>query len=138
MPSERSRAKIRERTARDLGKAKKAREALRLRIEGATVREIAERLGYRGPAEAWSAIREARAEIPPETVASLRALMAERLEVAFRGVMKGVVAGDLDSISAAVQISARLSKLVGLDATPGGANEIPVGRMVIARPDAKR
>ncbi|MGI9588465.1 MAG: hypothetical protein ACR2MR_09725, partial [Dietzia maris] len=101
----------------------RAAEATRLRAEGVPYREIADRLGYPSENAANKAVLGLLRRTEVEAVDELRALEAERLDYLTRVTLEGITAsvsspqglsGSL--VSAAVRISERRARLLGLDA----------------------
>lgn len=109
-------------------------KALRLRLEGQTLREIAKRLGYSGPSEAHEVIRRARQLLPREDVVEARTLLAERLESATAAVMPRALTGDLQAIMTLVKLCGRMARLLGLDRNADSPIDVPVGRLRLGRP----
>lgn len=135
MPRPKTRKQIAAKAKLELGRERKKDEALRLRIAGLTLREIAKTLGYKSPGAADHAIREARQKLPKQDAAEIRALLADRLEATFKPLMLGAMTGDLKSVDRLVKVTARLSRMLGLDLQAGAPTEVPVGRLRVAIPD---
>lgn len=101
----------------------RAAEATRLRAEGLPYREIADRLGYSSENAANKAVLALLRRTEAEAVADLRALEAERLDHLTRVTLEGITASAQSGqglsaplVSAAVRISERRARLLGLDA----------------------
>lgn len=101
----------------------RAAEATRLRAEGVPYREIADRLGYPSENAANKAVLGLLQRTEADAVADLRALEAERLDHLTRVTLEGIVASVQSAqglsaplVSAAVRISERRARLLGLDA----------------------
>lgn len=93
------------------------REAMRLRLEGLSTPEIAERMGvHRATAWKWvaAAVEATKAEIA-ECGAELRAIEVERITGYLQALRPGVEAGDPAAHRAALGWHQRLAKLQGLD-----------------------
>lgn len=90
--------------------------ALELRRDGLTYREIAEKVGYKGPSSAYRGIMAAlrRTQQPPAD--ALRKLELERLDLAAAAIVEKVLAGDLQAIDRWVRLSESRRRLLGLDA----------------------
>lgn len=101
----------------------RAVEATRLRAEGVPYREIADRFGYPSENAANKAVLALLRRSEAEAVDDLRALDAERLDYLTRVTLEGIAASaqspnglSAPLVSAAVRISERRSRLLGLDA----------------------
>lgn len=101
----------------------RAAEATRLRAEGVPYREIADRLGYPSENAATKAVLGLLRRTEADAVADLRALEAERLDHLTRVTLEGIAASVQSAqglsaplVSAAVRISERRARLLGLDA----------------------
>lgn len=101
----------------------RAVEATRLRAEGVPYREIADRLGYPSENAANKAVLALLRRTEAEAVADLRALEAERLDHLTRVTLEGIAASvqspqglSASLITAAVRISERRTRLLGLEA----------------------
>lgn len=92
--------------------------ALDMRRQGATYRQIAAALGLANPGNAHRMIREelnALREQCRESVAELRELELERLDLLWRALMPAVAKGDTRAVLACVALSKRRCALLGLD-----------------------
>ena len=98
-------------------------EALRLRSEGLTYREIAQRLGINS-STAYRRVENALRAIPADGVEGLRQLEGERLDRLHAALWERALEGDLPAIDRLLTISARRSKLYGLDAPTRQINEL--------------
>ena len=90
-------------------------------------REIAQRLGYRGPSGAWKSVSSAldktlRRERPED----VRLMELERLDAMLDGCWDKAVKGNTVSITAALRIAERRARLLGLDAP----SQIEIGRLL--------
>lgn len=101
----------------------RAAEATRLRAQGVPYREIADRLGYPSENAATKAVHRLLHRTETEAVADLRALESERLDHLTRVTLEGIAASTTSPqglsaplITAAVRISERRARLLGLDA----------------------
>lgn len=120
----------------DMNAAQRAADAFRLRAEGLSFEEIADRLGYhkadglphRGAA--YKAYRRALAAIPREAVEEMRANILEQQRIAFVGLLNAIKRGDTFAIRAMTEIHDRQAKLFGLDT--------PVNDVLAAVPYTKR
>jgi hypothetical protein len=63
-------------------------EAVQLRAAGLTFQQIADRLGYKSKSHAYVDIKRALAKVETESVAELRALDGERLDMLWRQAMQ--------------------------------------------------
>ena len=100
----------------------RAAEATRLRAEGVPYREIADRLGYPSENAANKAVLGLLRRTEADAVPDLRALEAERLDHLTRVTLEGIAASaqspaglSAPLVSAAVRISERRARLLGLD-----------------------
>lgn len=100
----------------------RAADATRLRAEGLPYREIADRLGYPSENAANKAVLGLLRRTEADAVADLRALEAERLDHLTRVTLEGIAASvqspaglSAPLVSAAVRISERRARLLGLD-----------------------
>ena len=100
----------------------RAAEATRLRAEGLPYREIADRLGYPSENAANKAVLGLLRRTEADAVADLRTLEAERLDHLTRVTLEGIAASaqspaglSAPLVSAAVRISERRARLLGLD-----------------------
>lgn len=100
---------------RRVAAAEKRREALRLRITGASFTEIAEALGYGHKGTACAIVREALAELGREEAEELRALELYRLDELQRAVWDAALSGNLPAVDRVLKIMERRAKLCGLD-----------------------
>ncbi len=94
------------------------REVLELRLGGATITVICERLGI-GRATAMRHLTKAMAEAQEQMAApagELRAIELQRLERMWTPVYTRAIRGDLDHVDRALKISERRAKITGIDA----------------------
>jgi len=91
------------------------RDALRLRSEGLSYREIAERLGV-DTSTAYRRVQRALSAVPAEDVETHRALELDRLDALQRAVWDKAIDGNLNALDRVLAIMSRRSKLLGLDA----------------------
>ena len=90
-------------------------DALRLRLSGASYREIAEKMGYAGPSGAHKAVDKALMEYISEPADKLRKIELARLDTMELALAKGVLAGDTDAIRTKLKCMERRAKLTGID-----------------------
>ncbi len=95
-------------------------EALGLRRAGLSYRQIGERMGL-SLGRAYSLVSEALSQIIHEEATALRDLEASRLDTMQAAIWSRAVTGDLRAIDTALRISARRSRLLGLDLADSGA-----------------
>lgn len=98
-----------------IDRATRRAEAVKLRHQGHTLREIATQLGV-SPATVHGDIQQALADVPAEGVQELRALWHERLEAATTVLMPQVREGNLEAVDRLIRLSQRAAQLQGLDA----------------------
>jgi len=103
--------------------ALKDAEALKLRSEGLTYREIAERLGI-NTSTAYRRVENALRAIPADGVDEMRQLEGERLDKLHAALWERALEGDLQAIDRLLTISNRRAKLFGLDASTRQVNEL--------------
>lgn len=102
------------------------KEAVTLRIGGASFDEIAERLGYHDKSGARKAVVRILERYAPEPLEELRRLELARLDEALAGIWSRVKDGDLEAVETFLRISTRRARLLGLDA-PASLRIIPEG-----------
>lgn len=91
-------------------------EALRLRSQGCSYREIAARLGYAGPSGAYKSVTSALKAVQAEGVAELRTLHSLRLSELVACLWPRVIKGDPTAARAVLGALQREASLYGLDA----------------------
>lgn len=100
----------------------RAAQALDLRMGGATYRQIAERLGYKGPSGALQAVRLALHEHAAEPATQVRDLEAARLDRLMMSLwptatsMTAPHAERMAAIDRVIKLMDRRAALLGLDA----------------------
>lgn len=101
----------------------RAADAVRLRAGGLSYREIAAALGYASENAANKAVLSLLARAEAESADALRALENTRLDLLWQKAYRGIVASEKSEqgvsaplIGAAVRISERRARLLGLDA----------------------
>lgn len=95
--------------------AGRARQALQLRINGATFTAIAETLDV-SPSTAHKYVARALADIPRAEADELRTLECQRLDALQRAHWEMALAGDAAATDRVIRIIDRRAKLLGLDA----------------------
>lgn len=111
--------------------AKRAK-AIELRVEGKTLRQIAEQLGYSHPSGAQQAIIAGLDEMLQEPADQLREIWNARIDAAVSVVMGLIVNGGanaLPAIDRLVTLSNRAARLNGLDAPIKVAPTDPEGNI---------
>ena len=98
-------------------------EALKLRSEGLTYRQIAELLGI-NTSTAYRRVENALRAIPADGVEEMRQLEGERLDKLHAALWDRALEGDLQAIDRLLTISNRQAKLFGLDAPTRQVNEL--------------
>ena len=98
-------------------------EALKLRSEGLTYRQIAELLDI-NTSTAYRRVENALRAIPADGVEEMRQLEGERLDKLHAALWGRALEGDLPAIDRLLTISARRSKLFGLDSPTRQINEL--------------
>ena len=97
----------------------KNQSAIRLRMAGATISQIADQLGYASPAGAYKAIMRELSETAQdmsESTEAVRQLELKRLDQMLFPIWNQVISGDQGAISTALRIQERRASLLGLDA----------------------
>ena len=105
----------RKQTQRDYDRAERKRNALELRLAGASYRDIADALQV-SPATALQDCKEALADIPAQQADEMRTVELSRLDRLQRAVWPRAIKGDLQAVDRAIKIIDRRAKLFGLDA----------------------
>lgn len=101
--------------SKEYDRAERKRNALELRLAGASYRDIAQALGI-SPATAMQDCKEALADIPMQQADEMRTVELSRLDRLQRAVWPKAVKGDLQAVDRAIKIIDRRAKLFGLDA----------------------
>jgi len=97
----------------------KGRQAVSLRMAGATIKQIADRLGYASESGAYKALMRELAETTQEmseSTEAVRQLELQRLDTMQFSVWNLVRSGDQQAINTALRIAERRASLLGLDA----------------------
>lgn len=103
-------------TQRAIAQHDRELEALQLRRSGASLDDIAQRLGYKARSSAMRAIERAMNRNLGEGADALRGLELERLDRMQLGLWPRAIAGDVKAVAAVLRIMTRRAKLLGLDA----------------------
>src|ERR1700687_496178 len=93
----------------------KQRQALALRMAGASFDEIAESLGYADRGGAHKAVMAAIESTLPEPALQVRELELKRLDRLLMAAWKAATAGDLQAIGVCLQIMKRRADFEGLE-----------------------
>jgi hypothetical protein len=102
-------------SARRLEALEKQRQALALRMAGASFDEIAESLGYADRGGAHKAVMAAIESTLPEPALQVRELELKRLDRLWLAAWKAATDGDLQAIAVCLQIMKRRADFEGLD-----------------------
>lgn len=102
--------------ARRIEVVQRQAEAMRLRVAGFTLADIARQLGYASESGALKAIMTGLDAARREPADAMRELALRRCERMLQAVWSRVLTGDLDAIDRALRIEARRARLLGLDA----------------------
>ena len=97
----------------------KGQQAIKLRMAGATITQIASQLGYANESGAYKAIMrelEQTAQDMGESTEAVRQLELKRLDQMQFPIWNQVLAGDQGAISTSLRIQERRASLLGLDA----------------------
>jgi hypothetical protein len=125
--------------------ARRAIEALKLRENGLSYKEIAEKMGFSEP-RAWKLVKtefDRVIKYRTETAEHVQRLELQRLEEMFKAVYSKAKKGDFASINTALSIIDRTSKLLGLNAadknTPLGVGNVTLNiEEVVVRKEIKK
>lgn len=98
-----------------LARAHRRAEAVRLRAEGLTIRQISARLDV-SVGTVHADLDRALRDVPAEDVDALRAVELDRLDALHRAVWEEALQGNLGAVDRALRISAQRCRLMGLDA----------------------
>lgn len=101
--------------SKEYDRAERKRNALELRLAGASYRDIAQALDI-SPATAMQDCKEALADIPMQQADEMRTVELSRLDRLQRAVWPKAIKGDLQAVDRAIKIIDRRAKLFGLDA----------------------
>lgn len=103
---------------------------MRLRVQGFSFSDIADRLGYNSTQAAYDAVKRALDRTEREPADALRTLESERLDQLWQRAYLLALNGDLAAAATAMKIMERRAKLLGLDAPAktelSGANGVPL------------
>lgn len=115
----------RKNTKKQLEMAERRKEALQLRLAGASYQAIADHLGV-SKYTAYHDVQGEIADIPKELASELRREELMRLDTLQRAVWKEAVQGNIDAVKTALQVVDRRIRMMGLDAPTavnvGGGN----------------
>ena len=101
---------------RRLQAAARQKQALKLRLAGASYEDIATQLGYAGRGNAWRSVMAALKATLQEPADQVRILEAARLDRLLLGVWTQAAKGNQSAIDRAIKIMERRAKLLELDA----------------------
>lgn len=90
-------------------------EAVKLRLEGYTFVEIAEKLGYAGRQQAHASVMEALKSVVREPATELVTLELERLDAMWGVNYMRAQSGDPAALASCLKIMERRARLLGLD-----------------------
>ena len=115
---------------RRLASLEKQRQALALRIRGATFQQIAVAVGYKTRQGAFVAVSAAiRKSMRPPEIAHERFIDLERIDIALFHVLQELVGGVTDVVPKLVQLLRRRAEMLGLDLkqpVPGSSKDQPL------------
>jgi len=118
--------------------AQRERQALELRLAGATYQFIAEKTGYRHAASAYRAVMRGLARIragAAETAEQLRLVEDARLDRMLRALDDRIRAGDVAAVNVVLRIMQRRAAMWGLDAPVSVAQDV-TGEIIVKWQDA--
>lgn len=101
--------------AKEFERAERKKNAVELRLAGASYRDIGNALGC-STVTAMNDCKEALAEIPMQQADEMRTVELSRLDRLQRAVWGKAIKGDLQAVDRAIKIIDRRAKLLGLDA----------------------
>lgn len=101
-------------SSRRIQAAYRQKQALALRLGGASFEQIAVTLGYADPSGAYRSVMAALQKVPAVEARAMRKLNIERLNQMRLGNWKNAVQGDKDSIASEIDIEQEEAKLLGL------------------------
>ena len=104
------------------------RQAVQLRLAGATYAQIAEKLGYRQAAGALKAVEAALAKTLREPTDQLRELELARLDALWLSIWPQAQQGSLGAVDRCLRIQERRARLLGLDAPKELAVDLALNR----------
>ena len=105
------------------------RRALELRMQGLTLAEIADEVGYASPSGAYAAVKRALDAETFDEAAEFRKLHVARLEALIVGIWDLAREGKLGAVDRVLNLLKREAKLLGLDLSPQShepPEELPV------------
>jgi len=105
--------------SRNLASRMRGQQAIKLRMAGATLDDIAKQLGFKSPAGAYKSVMrelEATAQDMGEGTEAVRQLELKRLDQMQFPLWSQVLAGDIAATTTALRIQERRASLLGLDA----------------------
>ena len=103
----RSRAMPQDAPARRVAQTEKQRQALQMRLAGASYEQVAAALGYRQRCGAWQAVQEALRKMLQEPADEVRKLELARLDSWLLGITPQIRAGSLDALDRGLKIMAQ-------------------------------
>lgn len=119
-----------------LGGTEKALKAWEARKLGATLDQAAKVAGYANRGAAHNAIASLKKGMQMEAAAEMVELENERLDYYLFNLKTKIAAGDVQAINAAINISARRGKLLGLDDFERRMAELNERKMALQERDA--
>lgn len=111
--------KSRQTAKRNVDAAHKQAQALKLRLEGRSLAEIAEAVGYANASGAWHAIQAGLSTTLSEPSQELRELELARLDVMWRHTLPKIKKGVASAVLAGIHIVQQRARLLGLYAPKG-------------------
>jgi hypothetical protein len=119
------------RTAKQVQQALVRKQALELRIGGATYDQIAIRLGYSGATAAQRAIDRELKAIPRLAAEQLRDLEAERMDAMHLALWRRALRGDAPAVAQVLDIMKTRAKMFGLNIEAEGTPTVNVEKAYI-------
>lgn len=101
---------------RRLAANEKQHKALELRKAGYDFRTIASQVGYKSPASAHDAVKNALKALVQQPAEELRVIELERLDQSWKSIYPQIIKGNLGAIDRGIRIMERRASLLGLDA----------------------
>lgn len=104
------------RSAKSIALRERQEKAVRLRLAGLTLTEIAKQLGYNSPSAVSQAIKAATDRVGVEPARQLVEMELQRLDVMHQQCWVKLIAGDTGEVDRILRIMERRARLTGMDA----------------------
>jgi len=110
-----------------VAQTEKQKQALALRLSGASYEQIAQALGFKNRSTAWHAVEDALTRAIQEPADEVRALEVQRLDRWLFNIDAQIRSGSLEALDRGLKIMTRRATLLGLDAPTKMAPTTPDG-----------